>query len=184
MAFFQEGRYRVQIALAQLSEAKSSKNPQIELHLELKAELGKDGEEFDPPRSRFLPVVYLTLTDKTMGTPSDPGWVAQVLKAVGFSGDFDRLAGVEGWEGTAYCSHQKDDKGEVRDRWSIDTAQGPKIKTAEKPTVRKLNGLFGKLFGGTRPPTPPPPPDDPEEPDVKLPRSPGRRREQEEEIPF
>jgi hypothetical protein len=148
MAFFNEGTYRAKIGMAQLTEAKNEKKtPQVEITLELLAELDDKGEEYAPRRSQFPPRIFLALTEATMGTPSQPGWVAQVLAHIGFKGNFEHIAEVEGWEGLVYCSHQEDQNGKEQDRWSINMGERkPQLVPKDKAQIRKLNTLFGKHF--------------------------------------
>jgi hypothetical protein len=164
MPYFNEGRYKAKIILAQRSKAKGSGNDQVELHLELLAEMGDDKDkdkEYAPPRTQFPPVIYLTLTENTMGTPQQPGWVADVLMYLGFDGDFDNLAKLEWWEGFVYCKHEEGQDGKKRDKFSIERPAVAKVIPQDKSDARRLNGKFGSIFKRN---TPPPPEQQPENP--------------------
>jgi hypothetical protein len=149
MPFFAEGRYRASIYMAQLTQAKSG-TPQVEITLDLISDLGDDGQEYAPPASRFPPRLFLALTESTIGTSENPGWVAETLKHIGFDGDFDNLDKLMGWTGVVRCRHEEDQNGKMQDRWEIDRGpQKPKVIPKDPGQVRKLNTLFGRVFKGS-----------------------------------
>jgi hypothetical protein len=157
MAYFEQGKYTARIGMAQVAEAKNEKKtPQLELHLELVTYTDREGKEWEPPQTRFPPVVYLSLTEQTLGTEHQPGWVRETLNALGFDGDFDRVAQLEGKEVSVWNQHEKaafgKNAGQMVDRWSIDRGSaGRSAKPAEKSTVKTLNTLWGKKKARAKP---------------------------------
>jgi hypothetical protein len=192
--YFEEGRYKARISAVELGEARNEKKtPQVVLTLDL---LGRyedsDGELYEyPSASRFPPQIFLSVTEATMGTEGQPGWVAQTLAYLGFQGNFDEIAQVEGWEGDVINQHRPNQNNDDRDNWSIlrPKEKGP---PPDKKTVRTLNSRIGKLFGkpkdqpptnGTRPQAKPKPKpkDNPRPTDNAEPEPVGQA---ESEIPF
>jgi hypothetical protein len=160
MAFFEQGRYKAEIILAQQTKSKGKGTPQVELHLQLLAAMGDGADkdvEYDPPRTKFPPVIYLALTEGTLGTPGNPGWVTEVLQYIGFDGDFEHLPQVEGWKGFVYCGEEKDLQGIMRDKWSIEMSRGPKVIPQDKNEAKKLTRQFGGLFKKAQPASTAPP---------------------------
>lgn len=148
------GAYRGKIGMAVLSEAANErKTPQFELHLELEAVYDQDKRTwYEHGQPRFAPVVYLSLTEATMGTPDNPGWVANVLSYLNFNGDFDAIAQLEGKEVEFYCQHQdvQDKPGEKREKWSISIPKVPK-PPAPKTVTKSLKTQYGNLFRQNKP---------------------------------
>lgn len=139
------GRYRLRILSAALGESGTG-NPQIEIVV---GPTGEDGEAGSPRR------VYLTLTDATLGTPQNPGWVWETLAFLGFTGpSFADLDPLVGRECEGQCKHEPDDKGEMREKWSIFRgSSGP--KTALPPQgLKRLDSKFAGLLRGAGGPQP------------------------------
>ena len=148
--FHEQGKYKIKIAGAALIEAKSEqKTPQIELTLELIGQYGDNDELFDCRRGRFPPRIFLSISEKTMGTENEPGWVAETLKVLGFNGDFEDMEQFTDKEANAWCGYKPDLKGEEREDWSIDRPREARSGvTIEKKGVRTLKTKFGNLFKG------------------------------------
>jgi hypothetical protein len=160
--FNPEGSYRAKIGLVQIGQARNEKKtPQLELHLELSAHYDQDQKDwFEHPQPRFAPIVYLSLTEATMGSPGNPGWVANLLSYLGFDGDFDKIAALEGTEVEALCQYEEPPTkpGTQRERWSIIVPRAERAPT-DRTVTRDLKARFGKLFKAPRraPASPPPP---------------------------
>src|SRR5262245_37761075 len=118
MPYYDEGAYRASISAAALGRVRTG-TAQVELTLELLGRLTSQGEE-EARQGQYPPVAYLTLTAETMGTLTQPGWVAETLKYLGFDGDFDNLDQLVGREVKALCRYEarQDGNGE-REKWSI-----------------------------------------------------------------
>jgi hypothetical protein len=145
MQFFEQGTYRATITNATITTAKTGTH-QVELNLELHFLHGKNpGEQLAPRHTRFPPRLYLAITDATMGTATEPGWVAQTLAFLGFQGDFACIDSVVGWVGDVYCEPKPNNKtGEVNDSWSIVRNPTQDRKPPEQSTVRQLNAQYQK----------------------------------------
>jgi len=142
--YYDQGRYKLKVIGAALGES-SGGNPQVEIGIEI---LG-----FADPQEGYVTVqgpqqtVYLSLTEGTLGTPQNPGWVWQTLKDLGFIGpsfsDLQPLIGqvrdgelkYETWEGV--------DRG----KWTIYRARGSEpMRPMDRSAVRKVDAKFGSLL--------------------------------------
>ena len=172
-----EGRYRARIGLAKLVKSKSG-NMQIRMSLEILGRYSNDGQQLHPcsHEGQYAPSMYLTITDQTMGSADQPGWLYDTLTHMGFNGDFASLAIVEGYEGDFVCKHEADLKGQFRESWSLQRprSEGPDV---DKSEIRQLNTRYSRLF--KRAPAAPAP----ATPAPAAPRPPTPRSEQEP-IPF
>jgi hypothetical protein len=146
--YHDKGAYRVKIVSAEMSEAKNEKHtPQLELALDLIGIYGEDQQVYECKKGRYPPIVYLSITDATMGNEAKPGWVAETLAHVGFDGNFDEIGQLEGRECDAYCNYERDQKGQERERWSISRpSSGRQLRPPEKKVVRSLTAKFGKVM--------------------------------------
>ncbi len=175
-----EGDYRVKIADAKIATAKSG-TQQVVLDLDL-LEYHEKSQWIDPPfKGQYSPQVFLSLTEATLGTPTSPGWVTEVLKHLGFSGDPERLGDeLCGVECEANCTYEarNDGKGD-RESWRINRPRASAVPV-ERATLRKLKSTFAGLFTSTAPkakPAPKPtaettvPPDDNDAEQQQTPKS-------------
>jgi len=148
--FNEEGRYRARISAARIGKAKSGTD-QVEFDLELlgiyeEAQGDSDDNLVECKRGRFPNTVWLSLTEATMGTASQPGWVAQTLQYLGFDGNFDNVEQLVGWEGDFLCQYEDSLKGGQRERWSVWRGGTRTAKPVEQKTVRTLKTRFSNLF--------------------------------------
>jgi hypothetical protein len=160
--FNPEGSYRAKIGLVQVGQARNEKKtPQIELHLELSAHYDQQEHDwFEYKQPPYAPIVYLSVTERTMGTPGNPGWVTQLLTYLGFDGNFEQIAALEGIEIEALCQHQESrtKPGTQRESWSIIIPRAERTST-DRTISRDLKTRFGKIFKAPKkaPASPPPP---------------------------
>jgi hypothetical protein len=151
------GNYKATIDTAAFVTAKSG-NAQLELTLKLNSYFSDEDGDWVVHfiKGRFPPRIFLSLTEGTMGTPQQPGWVAQTLTYLGFDGNFEDASQFEGKEIEAYCSEREDNQGKTREQWDINRPQEPRNAVApEKKKIRELKSKFGKLFKSSKPTSPP-----------------------------
>lgn len=158
---YEPGRYRLKIVGADLGEAENG-TPHIELYLEV---LGRyEGQQLQavtgPGRTAFL-----SITDVTIGTLNNPGWVAQTLTDLGFDwsfGRFDHYPAYQrllGQERDGECKHEEWN-GEYREKWGVYRNSRSPLKPASAETGKALNAKFGPLMKqlakrtGSAPPAP------------------------------
>ncbi len=121
---YENGRYQALITDQNLVENNKG-NPELQLSIQPTAYQNEYGEWIIinvPPRT-----IFLTLTDKTIGTPESPGWVLGVLHYLGWRGtSFDTLDKntpghhVFDNEIEALCNNEEWE-GRTREKWSIAT---------------------------------------------------------------
>ena len=104
---------------------------------------GKSSEEGEVKRLSTWPdrVIYLPITEKTMGTAQDPGWVRATLLSFGF--DLNTWKNLEVFKKDgliARCIHD-DFTGKMIEKWSLITR-----KAAPTPSKQMLDELV-KLYG-------------------------------------
>src|SRR5262249_15084726 len=144
--YHEQARYQATIAAAALGQAKNEKKtPQLELTLDINGMYGEDGQVYECRKGRVPPSVYLSITEATMGTDAQPGWVAEVLGVLNFNGDFNDTDQFVGMVVDVYCAHGQNQKGDPREQWSIERKRDPRQGVnMEKKQVRTLNSRFGK----------------------------------------
>jgi hypothetical protein len=150
MAYFEATTFQARIIGAVVTEAQNAnKTPQLELTLDLQGKLDADGGLIPVPPTRYPPRIFLSLTEKAIGTSDQPGPVGDTLQFLGFDGDFNNAQQFEGWEGPVVNEHQlkNDGSGNTRDSFTIVRPYTPRTTpTADRKLVRSLNSKFGKLF--------------------------------------
>lgn len=150
--FHQAGSYRAKILSVEIVQAQSG-TEQIRIALELQTYYAQGTPGVPVPPSRFPPEVYMPLTEATMGSPTQPGWVAETLAGMGFDGDFSTIS--EQFEGKVVdvgCRYeyaqQGKHQGEEVERWSIYRPGGTRAKAPADPKQgRRLTSQWGALFG-------------------------------------
>lgn len=137
------GRYRLKTLGAALGESKSG-NPQIEINVEILGYHDPEGGFRECSGDR---TVYLSLTDATLGTPSDPGWVYQTLLDLGWDGrSFVELDSLAGHVRDGDCKHDEWD-GKTVEKWGIYRRRiAQPQRPAQNQTVRQLNARFSGLL--------------------------------------
>lgn len=148
-SFYEPGRYRVKVVAASLGESQGG-TPQVELGIQI---LGR----YDMTDGRYLPcdgpdqTVYLSMTENTMGTPANPGWVMQTLTDLGFKGN--TFADLAPLVGQVRDGEMKMDEWEGRSfpKWSIYRARGSQpLRPLDRSKSRQLDTRFGNLLKAMR----------------------------------
>lgn len=146
--FYAPGVYVCQVTDQALSKA-STGTPQFVLKVKV---LGKpdpkDPGSYIPVDQQYDRTIFRTITDKTIP------YLTEDLKALGFTGSSFRyldpnVEGAQIFTGTildCYCKHENDQRGDLRERWSIARQGGGKldVEALDAAEVRKLDALFGK----------------------------------------
>ncbi len=139
------GKYRLKIVAAALGETNGGK-PQIGLTCAVLDGRDVNGEPFelvDPPNR----TVYLTLTEATLGTPEQPGWVWETLLDLGFVGpSFSDLKPLVGQVRDGKM-HVETHEGKTREKWEL-YRQGSAMKPAAPQVVKSVDTQFSRLLKG------------------------------------
>jgi hypothetical protein len=148
-AYNEEGRYRARIAKAEITEAKNDKRtPQVELTLDLIGiyDPKNNNELYECHKGNYPPVIYMSITEATMGTESEPGWVADTLAYLGFDGNFNNIANLAPQEIDVLCQYEDKTvgKGGQREKWSVLRPGGRRAQPLESRDLRGLNAKFSK----------------------------------------
>ncbi len=143
---YQPGKYRLKIVAAALGETKGGR-PQIGLTCAVLSGRDKEsGEAFelvDPPNR----TVYLALTDGTLGTPEQPGWVWQTLLDLGFQGpSFSDLTPLVGQVRDGEMKVEPYE-GKPQERWEL-YRQGSAVKPASVQVAKSVDTQFSRLLKG------------------------------------
>jgi len=157
---YDNGTYKVKIVDQSIGENNNG-NPELRLTIQ---PLGIYFDDMEPDGTKkkslcdqdypFTRTVFLALTDGTMGTPDQPGWVAHTLKFLGFTGEslsqLDKdhpqhisLIGIE-----ADATNQIENyKGKDREKWNFLRGTGQQQQRAlAKDALRQLDAKFGKVL--------------------------------------
>lgn len=163
--YYEEGRYRVRIIDQVLSDGEkradgSEKSPSLILEVEVLGMYNRDGELEGIKTSQYGRRIYLPLTDGTIGTAENPGWVLLTLRFLGWEGvDFGELntaskpcCSFEGLEVDATCSYNEY-QGKTNERWSIFRPKEPGegTKPMESKGIKMLNAKFANVLKKTKP---------------------------------
>jgi hypothetical protein len=160
---YEPGRYRVKTRSAVLTGSRKSNSPQIAITFAVLGFYDHDRQlvEIENAPDRTL---YLPLSEATVGTPGNHGWVTDTLIDLGFVGpsfrDLDPLAGQER-DATLRIEQYE---GKDQERWKIwPQSGGGTITELDATSVRSLNSQHSALLRSlsktspaTRPPVPPP----------------------------
>src|SRR5947209_16285777 len=107
MAYFDATTFQARIIGAVVTEAQNAnRTPQLELTLDLQGKLDADGSLIPVAPTRYPPRIFLSLTEKAIGTPDQPGPVGETLQFLGFDGDFNNPQQLDGGEGPLVNDHQ------------------------------------------------------------------------------
>jgi hypothetical protein len=142
------GKYRASIIKAEVTEAKNDKHtPQVELTLDLIGiyDPKSNNELYECHKGNYPPVIYMSITDATMGTESEPGWVADTLAFLGFDGNFNNIGNLAPQEIDVLCQYEKKTVGKEgqREKWSV-LRPGRRAQPVESKGIRGLNAKFSK----------------------------------------
>jgi hypothetical protein len=146
--YYEPGRYRVEIIGASLGESKGGQ-PQIELGMEIQGMY--DGPQFVELRGPGR-TCYLSITEKTMGTASEPGWVWQTLVDLGFKGpSLTDLAPLVGAVRDAEMKVE-DYNGQQSEKWNVYRRWGTQAqRPVEGQKARQLDAKFRGLLTLVKP---------------------------------
>jgi hypothetical protein len=154
---YEEGKYKARITGQTIGENKKG-NPEIQLYIQPIGYYTPQGLEAGS--YQWERTVFLTLTDKTIGTEKDPGWIMKLLWFLGFEGksfaqldqDHEQPHSFVGQEVDALCQHDNY-QGKAIEKWSILTggAQRPAVKALANKGLRALDAKFGKVLKGHAP---------------------------------
>jgi hypothetical protein len=146
--FYEVGRYRVRIISAALGESAGSGTPQVEVGISVIGAFvqGQGLVKVEGPDR----TVYLSLTEATLGTPAEPGWVWQLLTYLGFKGpSFGDLSPLVGREEDAQCEHSEYN-GQTSEKWSIWRKRTGPLNPIERQKARQLDSRFSALLRGNK----------------------------------
>jgi hypothetical protein len=154
MPYHLAGLYKAKIVNAIISESRGEKKtPQFELALQLLDKQEPNGE-WNPytMQDRFPPIIYLSITDATMGDKNEPGWVTKILQYLGFDFDAWDLDKIIGWEGVVECRYEiakfGTKAGQDVEKWSIFEERSPKTMESNTSVAKSLKAKYGKMFKG------------------------------------
>lgn len=150
-AYYDRGKYRVKVVDQKLGE-NSKGNPEIQLVVQPLGIYAADGQ-VSTMHFPYTRTIFLVLTEGTIGTADQPGWVLLTLQYMGFNGksfgDLDGSWKCVGNEYDAICAHEEYE-GKEREKWSIhrpaSAGQGVAHKPLEKKGLRALDAKFGKVL--------------------------------------
>lgn len=152
MPYYTAGKYTGRIVNQVLTENRAG-NPELQLVFLPTASIDAHGQA-DSITTDFPRTIYLTLTERTIGTPEKPGWVLLTLQFLGFNGtsfsqldpDSDNPCSFIGMEVELRCNIETYE-GKDREKWSvIRPGAGTIAKPAAKKTIRALDAKFSKLL--------------------------------------
>ena len=150
---YDQGLHIGQIVSHNLGKANTG-TPQIVLRVKILGIPKVDGtyEAFKFQNER---TIFISLTEKTVD------FVIPQLEAMGFDGaSIDQLdpenpkaVNLAGNQVDLWCKHEKDQKGELRERWNVSTPREAIVtEKLDAKEVRQLNTLFGKALKKGPPP--------------------------------
>ena len=150
---YEQGLHLGQVVEQGLTKAKTG-TAQFVLKIKI---LGvPDGEgSYVAHREQYDRTIYMALTEKTMP------YVKENLERLGFEGTslgqldpaHAQAQKFTGKQVEVWCKHERDQQGELRERWQISTGGGSLGDPLDQREVRNLDGLFGRM---SRPSTPTP----------------------------
>jgi hypothetical protein len=160
--YFDEGKYRVRIENQAISEGKkredgTESNPSIELQI---MPIGKyEQNELESVYAQYGRTIFLPLSEGTIGTAENPGWVLLTLRYLGWKGEsFAELDpsnspchSFVGVECDAICQHDEY-QGKQKEKWSIfrPRQQGEGYgKPIDKKGLKTLDAKFQKALRAT-----------------------------------
>lgn len=141
---YEAGRYKLKVVGAALGES-SGGTPQVEVGIEVQGYY--DSQVGYMTVQGPQQIVYLALTEGTLGTPAQPGWVWQTLKDLGFQGpSFSDLQPLVGQVRDGELRYEEYD-GKERGKWSIYRARGSEpMRPLDRKATRAVDTKFGSLL--------------------------------------
>jgi hypothetical protein len=142
---YQAGRYRIKTGIAVLGGSRKSGSPQIELPITIIAYYDEHRQlvpfDNDPPGR----TVYLSLTEATLGTPDQPGWVTALLTDLGFVGpSFADLGPLAGHTRDATLRFENYN-GQDQEKWTV-WPESRQATQLDDRTVRQLDMQHAALL--------------------------------------
>lgn len=156
--FYDADRYLVRITNQALGSTSKGNIQLVVSFLVLGKPDPANPENYFPAKQQLERRFYRVINENTIE------FVLEDLRALGFSGDsFAQLDpsspnhfSFKDLELEMYCGHGRDDKGEVREEWSIARGGGPLVKEAAPgEKVRQLDYAFGARLRSLREKTAP-----------------------------
>jgi hypothetical protein len=148
---YDQGRYECRIVNQVLTE-NAKGNPELQLTvLPLRKFSGQEAEDLSDDYTR---TIYLTMTDATMGTAQQPGWVYETLLFLGFNGgsfaqlDLDSDHAISFIDKLIQCTCQHDTyNGREREKWTIRRGDAAtQAKPMAKKEIKSLDSRFKQLL--------------------------------------
>jgi hypothetical protein len=152
--FYEPGRYACKVTEQALGEAKTG-NTQFVLRFTV---LGKvdpaDPSRYIPAAAQYERTMYRAITEKTVP------YLIEDLKTLKFKGgsfsDLDPnnpgFHDFTGLDFDGWCKHEKDQQGQMREKWGVARTSGPlEVKPVEPKKLRELDNLFGKQLKEIKP---------------------------------
>lgn len=138
------GRYRLKTIGAALGESKKTGTPQVEINVEVQGYYDPEGGFRECGGDR---TIFMALTEGTLGTPADPGWVYLALLDLGWAGkSFTELSALAGHVRDGECKHDEHE-GKASEKWSLYRRRvAEPQRPAQAQTVRSLNAKFAGLL--------------------------------------
>lgn len=159
---YAKGKYRAHVIGQALTESKNG-TPQFELEVQIDGKYVND-DDYEEDNTEGWRTIYLSLTDATIGTPTQPGWVVALLKELGFAGPSFAQLDPEAKDAHDFIDLEIDVfnspaewQGTMREKWSIITG-GERTKSKMEPAkVRQLDAKHRGVFSRSAPaPSPSP----------------------------
>ena len=149
--YYSVGRYACRINSQALGQAQTG-TPQFILRFTVLAQVFDDGETQNVNR-QYERSSYRAITEKTVP------YLVEDLKTLGATissfRDLDpsspSFCDLAGQEVDMWCSHEKGQDGELREKWGVARQGGPKkdappAKPVDAAKLRSLDNLFGKAL--------------------------------------
>lgn len=149
--FYQPGPYVGEIISQALGKTKNG-HSQFALRFKVLGIPEEDG--YRTAQQQYERTIYWVITEKTIQ------YVAEKLNRLGYTGKgFGPLdpshpnhQSFTGLQFDAYCQHQPDQNGELREKWDLSRgASELKIDPLSSKEVRDLDALFGKSLSANGP---------------------------------
>jgi len=164
--YYPPGKYACKITDQALGES-STGNPQFALRFTVLGPVDPENPESYlrvQGMQQYERTYYKSITEKTIE------YFLADLKTLGFKGstfkELDKSMPTYhsfiGMDVDMFCGHEKDQQGEMREKWVVARTAGPlEVKPLESKKLRDLDNLFGKHLKGLSSAAPKPQPQQP-----------------------